>query len=90
MRLTGDERAQSVGLARFFMSVFVVGTLLWFILDRLGTPLLQGAKNATSNGTANSASNMFIDFIGLVPVIMIIVGFMGIVLLAIYQREVLR
>lgn len=90
MSLRTDERAQSIGLSRFFLSVFVVGSLLFFIMSQLGVPLLQGAKNSTGNATANQATNWFLDFVGLIPVIMILVGFLGVILLAVWQREVFR
>lgn len=91
MKFIDDERAAgSIGLSRFFLSVFVVGALLSFILMELGTPLLTGAQDATNDPTSNQASGWLLDFIDIVPIIMLLVGFLGIILLAIFQREVLR
>lgn len=91
MTLAGDTRgATSIGMGRFFLSVFVVGVLCFWILDTLGGQLLSGAANATSNATANQATAWFQDFTGMVPVIIILIAFLGMVIYGVYAREINR
>jgi hypothetical protein len=90
MPLRTDERGQSIGLSRFFMSVFLVGSILYFITSQVGKPMLKGAQNATTNATMNQGSTMLLDVVNLMPLIMLFVGFTGMIVLAVYQREVLR
>jgi len=90
MDIITDDRAQGgVGISQFFLSIFVVGSLLYFIVAAIGRPMLHDAQNATTNPTSNQASTYLLDFINLMPVIMLLIGFIGIVLYAVYAREVL-
>lgn len=90
MALRADDRAQAIGFSRFIMAVFVVGSILWFILDQVARPLATGAENSTTNATLNQGSAWLVDFIDLLPAIILVTGALGVIVLAIYQREVLR
>lgn len=90
MALRDDTRGQSIGISRFFLSVFVVGALVFWIVDELGTPMLTGAQNETANATANQASTWLLDFLDLMPILMLFIALIGSIILAIYRREVTR
>lgn len=82
-----DDRAQAIGIARFFLAL-AVGAVLYYVVDRVTNPVLDQSANATGNATANQATGWLRDSIGLMPTLILVLGFLGIVVLAIYQREV--
>jgi len=84
-----DNRAQSIGLARFLLSLIVAAPLTW-ILWQVSDRILPEAKNATSNGTANQATVWIQDGVQWFPVALLLISFFGVIVLAIYQRELLR
>lgn len=90
MPVHADDRAQAIGFSRFLMATFVIGSLMWFLMDQVGRPLAQGAKNSTGNATMNQGSNWLLDFVDLLPAVILVTGVLGVIVLAIYQREVLR
>jgi hypothetical protein len=84
-----DNRAQSVGIARFILSLIAAAPIVWIVWQTTSR-ILPGAKNATSHSQANQATVWIQDGIDWLPVAFLLVAFFGIVILAIYQREVLR
>jgi len=84
-----DNRAQSIGLARFFLSLLVGVPVVW-IVWKVTDPILQGSKNATNNATANQATDWISQGVNWLPVWILLLSFMGIMILAIYQRELLQ
>jgi hypothetical protein len=88
MRQMGD-RAQSIGLARFVLCLIVGAFVVW-IVRSLSTRILPGAKTATNSTKANQATTWLQQGVDWLPIALLLIAFFGIVVLAIYQREVLR
>jgi hypothetical protein len=82
------NRAQ-IGLVRFFLSLGVGAIVVWIVTE-IGSPILSGAENATTNGTANQATGWFQTGADYLPVIFLFIAFFGVIALAVFQREVLR
>jgi len=86
--LRRDTRAQSVGIAKFLLSLMVAAMLAW-IVNRIATPILEGAEAEASTQTAAQASqwlqvgtdNLFLAFL--------VIAVFGLISLSIVQREVL-
>lgn len=84
-----DNRAQAIGIGRFFLALGV-GAVVWWITDQVTDPVLSRAANSTNNATANQATTWFTDFVGLMPAIIAVLAFLSVVVLAVYQRELIR
>jgi len=84
-----DNRAQSVGLAKFILSLIMAAPIVWIVWEVNGR-ILPGAKNATSNSTANQATSWLQQGTDWLPLAFLIISFLGLLLLSIYQRELLR
>jgi hypothetical protein len=84
-----DTRAQSVGISRFLLSLVVGAFVVWIVQD-ISSPILGGAANATSNPQANQATVWFQDAVVWLPLGFLLIAFFGLLVLAIFQREVLR
>lgn len=82
-----DNRAQSIGLARTFLALAVFA-ILNFIILKVTTPILDHSANATSNATANQATEWFRQGIGLLPAFVLVLAFFSVVVYAVYVREV--
>jgi len=86
--LARDERAQSVGIAKFLLSMVVALVLAW-IVSTITEPILSRASAAGETATATQATGWFSAAVGNLFVFFLIIGVFGIVALAVYQREVL-
>lgn len=81
-----DTRAQSVGIAQFFLSLVVALIVAW-IVKRIATPILDGASANTQTGAQATAwittgiDSLFLAFL--------VIAVFGVVALAVFQREVL-
>lgn len=84
-----DTRAQSVGLARFILSLIAGAPVVWIVWE-VTSKILPGAKDATNNTKANEATTWIQQAIDYMPLWFLLVAFFGVIILAIYQREVLR
>lgn len=80
-----DNRAQSIGIIHFFVSLGVGAIVLW-IVQKIGSPILSGAETATTNGTANQATNWLQTGVDYLPMIFLFIAFFGITALAVFQR----
>lgn len=83
-----DNRAQSIGLARFILSLIVGAPVVW-IVWKITDPILTGARTATNNTKANQATTWLEQGVNYMPIWFLLVAFFGIIVLAIYQRELL-
>lgn len=82
-----DERAQSIGLVRFFASLIIGAPLAYFVV-KVTTPILDMSKNKAA-GTAAAQTPYWLADIGeYAVVIFLFVAFFGILVLALYQRRV--
>jgi len=84
-----DNRGQSIGISRFFLSL-MVGAILYWITDRVTTPVIAQSRNVTNNATANQATEWFHQGVEAMPLAIALLTFIGIIMLSVFQREVLR
>lgn len=82
-----SRRAQSVGIALFFIALIGGAFVIW-INQMAGESILNFAANQTSNPAGNAGTNWFRSFMNLLPVIFMGIGFFGLLAQAIFQREV--
>lgn len=85
-----EERAISIGIVRFFLSVFGIGSIMTFLVWEITAPILdradtEGAGTAAAEGT--TWLNQGLDYL---PVIFLLVGGFGLVAYAVFQRQVVR
>jgi hypothetical protein len=83
------DRAQSVGLARFILAYIGGAPVLWILLLVSGK-ILPGAREATNSSQANQATTWIDQGIQFFPIWYLLVGFFGLIVLSIFQRELLR
>lgn len=84
-----DDRAQSIGLARFFISL-VIGAFIFFIVTTIREPLSKHATSMSNSQTATQGTGWLNTLIDYLPVVFLLIAFFGLLVLAIYQREVIR
>jgi len=84
-----DNRAQSIGIARYFLS-FGVAAVVYWITDLVTSPMLRQSRNVTNNATANQATQWFSESVSAMPLAFALISFLGIIALSVFQREVLR
>jgi len=81
-----DSRAQSIGIARYFLALIVGAVMIW-IVDKVTAPVLSGAQNATTNASANQATTWMQDFIGWLPVAFLLLGMFSLIVYSVFIRE---
>lgn len=81
-----DARAQSIGIARFFLGL-IVAAIMWWILQDTTDPVLTRANQTTTNTTANQATQWFSQGVAWFPIFALLVSFMGLIVYAVYIRE---
>jgi len=84
-----DTRAQSIGISRYLLALVVGAFVVWIVQD-ITKPILNGAANATSNPEANQATGWLSDGVTYLPLWFLLVSFFGLLVGAIYAREVLQ
>jgi ABC-type antimicrobial peptide transport system permease subunit len=83
-----DNRAQPMTISRFFLGLLVGAIVTWGVY-LVTEPLLTRARETTSNASANQATTWLQTGTQWFPIFVLIVSFFGIVVGAIYAREVL-
>jgi hypothetical protein len=83
-----NERAQSIGLARVFLYFGVGALVIGLLYNEFGAKILQNSQEAATNGTASQAVTWSQQAMNLWPIFVLLTGFLAVVVLAIYQREV--
>jgi len=81
-----NNRAQSIGIARMILTL-AVGAVVIFLVSTVGESVLPGAKNATTNSTANQGTTYMMQVSELLPVTIALLSFFGLIVLAIYLSE---
>jgi len=82
-----DNRAQSVGISKFFLSLLVATILAW-IVQIIADPILDGAPTNSAKATQSvvwmqaAVDNLFLVFL--------VIAVFGLIALSVYQREVIR
>jgi len=84
-----DTRGQSIGIARFILSL-VVGAVMFWIVSLITDPLTTRAMDSTNNQTANTATGWFQTGISNLPLIFALISMMGLIVYAVFVREVGR
>lgn len=84
-----DRRAQATGIARFFLGLIVAAVMVW-IIGLTADPLLGRASNSTTSSTANQGTTYLQQAVDWWPIFALLVSVFGLVVLAIYRREVRR
>ena len=84
-----DERAQSIGIARFFLSLCVGAFVVW-IVTSLTDPMFEYGYESTNDPDALAATGWLETGVGYLPVIFLGIAFFGLIALSIFQREMLR
>lgn len=82
--MIGDERAQSIGIARMFMSLGVAAVVFW-IMDAATEPIFTMAGEASNSAKADAATGWFQWIVANSPIFFAIVTFFGLVTLSVYQ-----
>jgi hypothetical protein len=83
-----NERAQSIGLARVFLYFGVGALVIGLLYNEFGAKILQNSQEAATNGTASQAVTWSQQAMNLWPIFVLLTGFLAVVVLAIYQREI--
>jgi hypothetical protein len=89
MGIADDTRAQPIGLARFLLGLIVGVPVIWIVYE-ITTPILSGARTATNSTQANQATTWLEQGINWLPIYVLLLSFFGLLVLAIFQRELLR
>lgn len=80
------ERAQSVGIANFFLAL-LVGAILTWIITAVTDPLMASARDRATDSVANTAldwsATLFTNF----PLMWLLTSFFSLVALSVFQRE---
>lgn len=84
-----DTRAQSIGIARYFLAL-AVGAIMFWILELVTTPLLNRASTTTTNQTANQATSWLSEAISWWPMMLLILSFVGLIVYSVFVRERVR
>jgi len=84
-----DNRAQgSIGLARFFLALGA-GAIMLFIIQKIASPMLSGARTELSPARTQG-TDWLAQGVELLPIFILLIALLSVVILAIYQREVVR
>lgn len=85
-----DDRAQSIGIARFFLAL-VVGAFVFWIVSTVASPLLTEARATSADGSEGAQATEWIaTAIDYFPMAVLFIAFFGLIALSIFQREMLR
>lgn len=87
--ILSDDRAQSIGIARLFLSL-TVGAFVIGIVWQITTPLLDHARDSGSDEVATQGTMWMQAGIDHLPIIFLFIAVFGLVALSVFQREVLR
>lgn len=82
-----DNRGQSIGIVRFFLSL-IAGAFMAFIVYQIANPILERA-DATDAGQMGNQGTVWIQSgVDFIAIVFLGIAVFGLLILAIYQREV--
>ena len=84
-----DDRAQAIGIFRFFMSLSVGAVVFWIVL-MVTDPALELAGGQGSDPVSADGTSYMSTAVEYIPILFLGVAFFGLIALAVYRREVLR
>lgn len=84
-----DNRAQSIGIAQFFLSL-CVGAFVFWIVASITAPMFDYSYASTADPDALEATGWLETGVDYLPVIYLGIAFFGLIALSIFQREMLR
>lgn len=84
-----NNRAQSIGIVGFVLSL-VVGAIVYWVVSTVSDPILTRATEATTNPEANEATQWFREGVEFMPIAFMMIAFFGLVAYSVYHREVRR
>lgn len=88
-RFIGDDRADAIGNARLFFSLFV-GAAVIFIVNEVTGPLFAEAKEDGSGQVATQGTTWLQEFGEFLPIAFLLIAFFGTIAYSVFKREVLR
>ena len=88
-QLDMDDRAQSIGIARFFLSL-VVGAFVTWIVWEITSPLLDKADQTAEHPDAVEGVTWLSTAVDYLPIMFLGIAFFGLIALSVFQREMLR
>jgi len=84
-----DDRAQSMGIARAFLSL-LVGAVLFWIVKEVTSPLFEHVNGQTTPGSKAAEGTTYlqqgVDFL---PIAFLMIVFFGLIAYSVFAREVI-
>jgi len=84
-----DDRGQSMGIARLFLSL-LVGAVLFWIVKEVTTPLFAHIEGQTAQGSKAAEGTTYlqqgVDFL---PIAFLLIAFFGLIAYSVFAREVI-
>lgn len=82
------DRASSIGIIRFFLSLIVGAVVTWIVWE-VANPILDGARESTTSPEAAQGTEWFQLLVDNLPITFLMIAFFGLIALATFQRQVL-
>lgn len=79
-----DNRAQSIGIARLFLSL-AGAAMVWWVMDTVTEPVFGMAADASNSAKADAATGWFEWIVTNAPIGFALITFFGLVVLSVYQ-----
>lgn len=83
------DRGQTIGIVRFFLSLIAGSFIAWMVWE-VTTPILERADAAEAGQMGNEATGWITSGVEFIAIIFLGIAVFGLLILAIYQREVIR
>lgn len=81
---TMDNRGQSIGILRLFLSLGAAAIVYW-IMDTVTEPIFTMTAEASNSAKADAATGWFEWVVANSPIFFAVVCFFGLVVLSVYQ-----
>lgn len=83
------DRAQSIGIVRFFLSL-IAGSFVAWIVWEIANPILTRADAQDAGQMGNQATGWIQSGVDFIVIAFLGIAVFGLLVLSIYQREVIR
>lgn len=81
-----NNRGISIGISQFLLTL-AVGAIMLYLISQVSENVLPGAREATNNETANQGTAWIQQGVDLLPIVILLIAFLSLIVLAVYQRE---